>query len=83
MSEKRVELSIRSKGKRKPKPIIPKLELFLEPLGDSITVRGRDKDGDDWYILEITPEGKLKRSLAVVDDIGLQVNRNGQILEAK
>lgn len=80
MSEKKVKLSI--KGGVKSKPTIPELELFLEQDNDSVDIRICDAEGIEWALLSILPDGKFMR-MSVVSDLGLRLNKNGQILEAK
>lgn len=82
MSEERVKLSI--KGKKKSKPIIPELELFLKQNDDGVTLYGRASTGFEWNLFVIRSDGKFDRCGGVeFGETGLQVNKNGQILEAK
>ena len=81
MSEKKVELSI--KGKKKKPSNILKLKLYLKQDGDEIILKGYDEANVNWNIIAITTDGKFKRIKSIPNDIGLRVNRNRQILEAK
>ena len=81
MSEKKVKLSIKSK--EKPTPIIPQLRIALNMSEGCVRIVGYGGDGTMWYIANITTDGKFNRCGSLPNDIGLQVNRNGQILEAK
>lgn len=80
MSEKKVELSIHDKEEPKP---LPQLKLFLKQSGDNVDLCSKDSEGFIWSILSIQSDGKFGRYTNIDPKTGLQVNKNGQIVEAK
>ena len=81
MKEK-VKLSLRD-DKKETKPVVPELELYLEQDEKDVMLCGKDGEGLSWNLLIFRCNGKFERVVNVGDDLGLQVNKNGQILEAK
>jgi hypothetical protein len=79
--EKKVELFIRNK--EESKSVVPKLGIELQKDDGDINIVTQNRDGDDIPLFSIMFDGKLWRYSNIPDDIGLQVDRNGEILEAK
>lgn len=43
-------------GDTKPEPLSI-IQLWLDPKGDHVNLRGTDADGTDWYIASVYPDG--------------------------
>ena len=80
MSEKRVELFIKDEKKGS---VIPRLGITLEMDNGDIDIVGTDEEDNKHLICSLLSDGKFIRISSLSDNIGLQVNKNGQILEAK
>lgn len=76
----KVKLSIKDD---KNNEIVPQLKISFMMDGDDINVIGEDDKGEIYLIISLMGNGNLYRFGSIPNDIGLQVNRNGQILEAK
>ena len=62
-------------------PELPALVLSLEIREDgTANLCATDANGIVWYILGLTPEGKLRLYSSIYDGIGLQVDRSGRII---
>jgi hypothetical protein len=57
----------------------PDIELYLEEAPGGVAVRGRDRDGINWYILTIYPAG-INRALSVGHNLGFPLDEQGRIV---
>ena len=77
-----VKLFIKNEPVTKPK--LPQLELYLCRGEDGeVDLIAKDDNNCRWYVMSINPNGTLSRSGNLADDIGLQIDEQGKILEEK
>lgn len=57
--------------------------ISLQRKGSMITVRGSDKDGEDWNLVSFTAEGRLILHNYVDKDMGLQLDDHQRIQVTK
>lgn len=56
------------------------LRFYLHQYGNSVALKLKDKDGIDWYILSLTPDGVVNRYEYIGADSGLQLDQKRRIV---
>lgn len=70
--------------KDQEKSVEPTLKLsFDQRFGDTAMICGEDNKGVNWTLLELKPDGTFRRAMCLPDNIGLQVDKKGRIVESK
>ena len=57
--------------------------VYLEQDMDEIDLMIEDKSGETWLILSLRSDGTIKKRIGMPNDIGLQVDDNGKIMEGE
>lgn len=81
-----IKLSIRNQERSKEKELKGVLDLQQEQEdGESVTLIIEDKEWPDapWEILKINCDGTFSRCKGLPDNIGLQTDSNGNIVESE
>ena len=64
----------KEKEQELPKPYVEK-----QRHGEGWDVKVKDKDGEDWFLVRITEEGKLKRQCAIPTKLGYLLDSQSRL----
>jgi len=57
------------------------MRVEVQEKGKTVNIVGQDHDGQFWTIITLLPNGTFERGTGIPDDLGLQVTKEGRIIE--
>jgi len=57
------------------------MRLEVQEKGKTVNIVGQDHSGQFWTIITFLPDGTFEKGTGIPDDLGLQVTKEGRIIE--
>lgn len=57
------------------------MRVEVQEKGKTVNIVGQDHDGKYWTIITFLPDGTFERGTGIPDSLGLQVTKEGRIIE--